>query len=190
MIEHIVVSDAGPLIALGKLDAVYLLGVLYNIVYASPIVFDETVTAGLTQSATDASLIKGSFDQKILVAAVVQHPSKLREPLKIHEGERESIQLAIQLRASEFLVDDSRARQVAAQNFSVHKLPTVIRGTLGIIYTSFQNGLLTQDQTVQLIESIKVRRDIWISAKLCDKVLRLIRTGSSPDSELPNHPTP
>ncbi len=128
MNQQIVVSDAGPLLALAKLEALDLLARLYHVVNTSPIVFDETVTQGLALNAADASLLKESFDNGILAITAVQSSNALDEPIKIHGGERESIQLAIQLRASEFLIDDSRARKVAEQNFSTQRLSTVIRG--------------------------------------------------------------
>ncbi len=177
MNDQVVVSNAGPLLALAKLEALDLLARLYRVIYTSPIVFDETVTQGLALNAPDASLLKENFDRGVLAVTGLESPTALDEPIKIHDGERESIQLAIQLHASEFLIDDSRARKVAEQNFSSRKLQTVVRGTLGIIYLSLQNGLLSQAHAIQLLESIKIRRDIWISAKLCDKVLRLIRAG-------------
>lgn len=174
--NKIVVSDAGPLLALAKLDALELFAKLYTVVHTSPIVYDETVTEGLAQNAPDASILKEYFDRGILVARPVQSPPDLQEFLKIHVGERESIQLAIQLNADEFLVDDSRARQVAEKNLSAAGLNTIVRGTLGIIYLGFQNNHLSRDHATQLLESIKNRRDIWIRADLCDQILRLIRS--------------
>jgi predicted nucleic acid-binding protein len=174
--QQIVVSDAGPLLALAKLEALDLLARLYHVVNTSPIVFDETVTQGLALNAADASLLKESFDNGILAITAVQSSNALDEPIKIHGGERESIQLAIQLRATEYLVDDSRARRIAEQNFSVALPSAIVRGTLGIIYLSFQQGYLPREHAIQLLETLKLRRDIWISTRLCDKVLRLVRT--------------
>jgi Domain of unknown function (DUF3368) len=54
---------------------------------------------------------------------------------------------------------------------------------LGIIYLSFQQGYLPRERAIQLLETLKLRRDIWISTRLCDKVLRLVRT------QQPNSPT-
>lgn len=174
--NKIVVSDAGPLLALAKLDAIELLNKLYGVVHTCPTVFDETVTDGLAQNAPDALLLQEYFNRTVLVTETVQSPSEFQEFLKIHAGERESIQLAIQLDADEFLVDDSRARQVAEKNLSAAGLNTLVRGTLGIIYLGFQNNHLSRDHAIQLLESIKNRRDIWIRADLCDQILRLIRS--------------
>lgn len=184
MSNRIVVADAGPLLALAKLDALDLLANLYGVVYTSPIGFKETVTEGLAQGAFDAPLLKEYFDRNILLINSVQSPPLLEEPFKIHMGERENIQLAIQLHASEFLVDDLHARKVAEQDFAAAKLPTIVRGTLGIIYLSFQQSYLPRERAIQLLETIELRRDIWISAGLCVKVLQLIR------AQPPNSPTP
>lgn len=169
------VSDAGPLLALAKLEALDLLAQLYNVVYVSPIVFQETVVAGLAQDAPDALLLQKYFDRGIFKSEPVQSPSSLNESLKIHKGERESIQLALQLRIPEFLVDDARARRVAEQNFASVQSKITVRGTLGVIFLNFQKRSLSRDRAVHLIETIKLRRDIWISAELCERVLHLIR---------------
>lgn len=175
MSEASAVSDAGPLLALAKLEALDLLAQLYNVVYVSPIVSQETVVAGLAQDAPDALLLQGYFDHGIFKSKSVQSPSSLNESLKIHKGERESIQLALQLRIPEFLVDDARARRVAEQNFASVQSKIAVRGTLGVIFLNFQKGSLSRDRAVHLIETIKLRRDIWISAELCEQVLHLIR---------------
>ena len=176
MSNSIVVSDAGPLMALAKLNALDLLAKLYTVVYASPIVYREIVTEGLAQNAADAPLLENYFDRRILLIKPLQSAPTFSGAIKIQNGERESIQLAIHLPADEFLIDDSRARQVAEQNFLAHRLPTIVRGTLGIIYLGFQQGHITRERAIQLLETIKTRRDIWIHPKLCDKVLRLMRT--------------
>lgn len=174
MSNPIVVSDAGPLMALAKLNVLDLLSKLYIVVYTSPSVYDETVTEGLAQNASDAPLLKDYFDRRILKIESVESPPPLQEPIKIQAGERESIRLAIQLGATDYLVDDSRARQVAEKNFAITQLDTVVRGTLGIIYLGFQNNYLSRDRAIQLLESIKNRRDIWIRAELCDRVRQLL----------------
>jgi predicted nucleic acid-binding protein len=49
-----VVSNAGPLIALAKLNLLYLLKELYGHVYIPRSVYDETVTEGMRQGHEDA----------------------------------------------------------------------------------------------------------------------------------------
>lgn len=72
MSEQIVVTDAGPLLALAKLDALELLARLYGVVHTTPIVFDETVTEGMAQGASDASLLNRYFDRSVLIVRTTQ----------------------------------------------------------------------------------------------------------------------
>jgi predicted nucleic acid-binding protein len=47
----IVLSNAGPLIALGKLNRLELLAALYHDVQITSVVYDEVVTQGLARGA-------------------------------------------------------------------------------------------------------------------------------------------
>jgi predicted nucleic acid-binding protein len=59
-----VVSNAGPLIALGKLGHLELLIKLYGKVIVSPEVYNEVVVRGITSGAPDAVAAKFFFDHK------------------------------------------------------------------------------------------------------------------------------
>ena len=54
----IAVADAGPLMALAKINSLDLLSRLYSQVYLTPSVYAETVTAGYVVNAADAVLIE------------------------------------------------------------------------------------------------------------------------------------
>ena len=56
-----VVSNAGPLIALGKLGRLDILQSLYQTVIVPQQVYDETVTTGIALGAPDAQLISEYF---------------------------------------------------------------------------------------------------------------------------------
>ncbi len=47
----IVLANAGPLIALGKLNRLDLLADLYHDIQITPVVYDEVVTQGLARGA-------------------------------------------------------------------------------------------------------------------------------------------
>lgn len=173
----IVVSNAGPLIALAKINALNLLSELYGHIYTVESVYQETVTEGLELGAPDAPLIQHFYEQGILEIKPLeaQPPPLPSQPKKIHPAEYESIQLAFQLKADLLLLDDWDARQVAEANFETLKAKTVIKGTLGLIVTACQEQIITPTQAIELLEAIKLRRDIWISAKLCNQVIRALQ---------------
>jgi hypothetical protein len=176
----IVVSDAGPLIALAKLNALDLIAGLYGRVYTSQSVYDETVTKGLALGADDASELQLAYRRGLLEVSSVdtrQSPT-LTLPKLIHAGELDSILLALQLQADLLLIDDWHARQIAEANFRQLNAMASVKGTLGIIVTACQNRILSLQQAIELLEAIKFRRDIWISAELCDRVIDTVRTMS------------
>lgn len=173
----IVVSNAGPLIALAKINALNLLTELYGRIYTVESVYHETVTEGLKLGAPDAPRIQQFYEQGILETKPLEaQPLPLpSQPKRIHPAEYESIQLTFQLKANLLLLDDWDARQVAEANFQALKTKTVIKGTLGIIVTAYQEQIITLTQAIELLEAIKLRRDIWISARLCDQVIRALQ---------------
>lgn len=58
-----VVADAGPLIALAKVDRLQALTDLYPQVFTGPTVFTETVTASLALNAADATLLGQAYNE-------------------------------------------------------------------------------------------------------------------------------
>ncbi len=173
----IVVSNAGPLIALTKIHALNLPSELYGRIYTVESVYHEAVTEGLKLGAPDAFLIRQFYKQGILeIKPLEARPLPLPcLPKKIHPAEYESIQLALQLKADLLLLDDWDARQVAEANFQALGAKTVIKGTLGTIVTACQEQIITVSQAIELLEAIKARHDIWISAKLCNQVIQVLR---------------
>jgi len=176
--SKLVVSDAGPLIALAKIRALDLLDALYPKVYITESVYQETVIEGLARSIPDAELIKAACEQKTLEIKPLDAKTapSLLLPKQIHPAERESIRLALQLKADILLLDDWDARQVAEANFKALKANTIVKGTLGVIVTACQQEIITSERAIELLQEIKSRRDIWIRAKLCDQVIRTVRS--------------
>jgi len=173
----IVVADTGPLLALAKIDALYLLEDLYGQVFIPPAVQVEAVMAGLAQGVSDAVALEAAYSRGMLQ---VRTPvSVLPVPSLLHEGERESIRLAIELDADWLLVDDLDARHAAETNFSAIGLTTRIKGTLGVIVSAFQQEQVSRETSIALVESLKSRPDIWIASVLCDRVVAVLQT--SPD---------
>lgn len=173
---EIVVSNAGPLMALAKLQALDLLKNLYGRIYTTEGVYHETVTKGLAHNAPDAFLIKKSYEQATFEVKALdpQTVPVLALLAKIHPAEHESIQLALQLKAGVLLLDDWDARRVAEANFKAFKARTVVKGTLGVIVSACERQIIGPEHAVKLLEEIKFRRDIWISAKLCDRVIQVV----------------
>lgn len=100
-----VVADSGPLIALAEIEAVYLLCELYGSVVTGPTVHTEAVTAGLAMNAADAVVLQEVYQQGALIIHIPPDVP-LPYPDLLHEGETESVRLAIELEAEWLLMDD------------------------------------------------------------------------------------
>jgi predicted nucleic acid-binding protein len=167
MANAIVVTNAGPLIALGKLNRLDLLAGLFGQVRIPRAVYEEVVLAGLARGAADARAVQLFCQQQkwpivevpdsTMVAYV---PEVILDP-----GEIEVLAFAQTVPDALVLLDDEVARAEA------RRLRLGVRGTLGILVQGYRADLLSLAQVELLIREIAVRPDIWIGAKLCEEVL-------------------
>jgi len=169
-----VVADAGPLIALAKIQALHLLRELYRPIVTGPAVYTEVVTAGLAMSAGDAEALDAAYQQGVLTVHAPALES-LPHPALLHAGEDESIRLAIELEAEWLLMDDLRARQIAQRNLTSSSLSTNVKGTLGVIVTATQSQMISSGQAVDFVEALKGRPDIWLAPSLCEAVIKTLQ---------------
>ena len=159
-----VVSNAGPLIALGKLGRLDILRRLYGTVLVAEEVYEEVVTSGVAYGAPDAYLVREYFCEGAFEKRQVEIVELGRE-----DGERATIEPALREGAEFVLIDDAVARGVAEK----HGLR--VKGTLGVLLEAVRKGVLTRDEGTLLIHQIKRRRDIWIRDSLCDLALEGLR---------------
>ena len=166
-----VLCNAGPLIALGKLNRLELLAELYGQVQIPQAVYDEAVTKGLAVGAPDARTIRLFWQAKdwpiIKVAAATlaaYQPSVILGP-----GETEMLALARTLPDVLVLLDDETARAEA------RRLKLRVHGTLGVLTQAHRSKILSFSEVELLLQEIAVRPDIWINAKLCEQVLQALR---------------
>jgi predicted nucleic acid-binding protein len=170
----IVVADAGPLIALAKIEGLGVLFDLYPQLLITPAVHQEVITAGLALNAPDAKPLQDEYQTGRIE---MRAPTLAELPIaaQLGAGEAESIRLAIELHADWLLADDLDARRAAEQSFEAAKLSTMVQGTLGIVAASCRAGHLAHEKAIELIQAIKGRPDIWISAELCDRVVAALK---------------
>ena len=166
-----VVSNAGPLMALAKLNRLSLLQKLFQEVLIPQAVYKETVIQGLTQGYPDALTLKLFLAQQGWQAIYVDHNKVNKDLLKakLDWGEIESIQLALNVKSAVLLIDDEEARTVARRQ----GLRT--KGTIGILLQTFQKNLIDFEEIEYLFTQIQARDDIWISASLCEEVLSKLK---------------
>jgi predicted nucleic acid-binding protein len=172
-----VVSDAGPLLALAKVDGLSALFRLFPQILIPPAVHEETVVAGQRLGAPDAVLLEACCNDRRLDLAVPSSPSF---PLLqgLGRGEEESIRLAIERRAEWLLIDDYDARQAALSSFRAAGVGTGIKGTLGVLVSAHQKGHLSQREAIERVNALSQRLDVWISQDLCRHVIEILGRSS------------
>lgn len=166
-----VLCNAGPLIALGKLNRLEVLSELYGEVQIPRAVYDEVVISGLTKGASDAMTV--SLFLRHREWPIIDVPPALLASYKasviLDAGEKAVLALAQTMDFPLVLLDDEVARSEA------RRLGLQLRGTLGVLVKACQEKILTLEQIELLMHEISARRDIWISSKLCEQVLSELR---------------
>lgn len=162
--KPVVVSDAGPLIALAKLNLLGLLPQIFSTVYIPKTVFKE---ATKNQQREDAQRI-ASFESTQL-KIVDELDNTFSESLKIllDDGEIQSLAHAKALTCG-VLMDEKRGRQVAIQ----HEIPII--GVIGVLLQAKHKGLIAEVKMyLQMLQDVDYR----LSDALLDKALRQARKG-------------
>jgi hypothetical protein len=130
----VVLSNSTPLIYLAKMGELNLLRSLFTEVIAADKVYEEVVVQGAGKPGADevqnADWIKR---QSVSDRTAVQ---KLRDDDLLDAGESETLVLATEIKAALVLLDDRKARRVAAK-MKVKKI-----GTIAIILMAYRKGLI------------------------------------------------
>ena len=167
----IAICNAGPLIALGKLNRLELLTELFGQVRIPRAVYTEAVTQGLALGMPDARTIRIFWQTKgwpiIEVSAATL--AAYKPPVILDPGETAVLALAQTLSDALVLLDDETAR-AEARRLKLH-----VQGTLGVLAQAYRAGVLSFPEVELLLQEVAARPDIWISAKLCELVLQALR---------------
>ena len=132
----IVVADAGPLIALSRIDRLALLNALYGPVAVPAAVFSELRVDSDRPGARalSAAFARGAIESRPL--ATGSEDALARMSRALDPGEASAILLAEQLQARFLLMDERRGRQVAR----ARGIPVV--GVAGVLLAAKRSGFL------------------------------------------------
>lgn len=167
-----VITNAGPLMALGKLNRLGLLYDLFETVQMPQAVYTEVVSQGLRYGEPDARLVRRFWRDKNW--PIVQPTPEQKQAITLHAelglGEQEVLALANAQRSAIALMDDKLAR-TEARRLNIH-----VYGTLGIIIQAYRKQIIPFTEVSLTIEEIIQRPDIWISQELCHIVLDQLKS--------------
>jgi predicted nucleic acid-binding protein len=156
------------LIAFGKLKRLDLLIALFEHLIIPPEVEREVrvgVQRGFQHSLEIAALMESG---KIEVLASL--PAALDFQRRINLGEIGAIRLALRERADLVLIDDRDARNEA------ERLGLQVKGTIGVILSANRHRLISNSDTIALLETIRENPDIWIGRKIVEEAIVEMRS--------------
>ena len=194
-----VVSNAGPLIVLAKLNLLHLLKELFGEVHFSHSVFDEVVIEGMRQGYVDAVTAKLFLEQVGWKPTEVPTPlstilkSKVEDAniskgeaaegkilpgdLHLDRGEQDTIALAFTLKSDLVLMDESYGREIA------RSLGIGVRGSLSILIEAYRKEIISLDQLRLCFAELARREDIWISRALIERLKKVVLEGKDPQEK-------
>ena len=161
----VVVANAGPLMALAKLNLLHLLKQLYGSVHFPRSVYDEVVVQGMQGGHEDAHTLHRFLSKEGWSPTDVSDLPEALAGAALDRGERDSIALALS-QAGLLLMDEERGRAAASQ------LDVPVHGTLGVLIQAYHGGLITADQLRFYFGQIEEHSDIWISSILVRRLAR------------------
>jgi predicted nucleic acid-binding protein len=151
-----IVSNTGPLISLEKLSQGYdFIRQLYDKLIISSVVLEE-VAAG--QFATPGDYLQHYGTRDLIEVRTVSQPRELPEAERLHEGETQAIQLALELQLP-LLIEETAGRRVA-QSVGIQ-----ISGIAGQILKAFRQGIISateaQTKLSELLRAGRINRKIY-----------------------------
>jgi predicted nucleic acid-binding protein len=161
-VTGIVVSDAGPLIALGRIEHLNLLKQLYQNVLIPPAVHSELRCGSDLPGAT--ALQQAINDGWIGVQSVPRAKELSELRLILDAGESQAIVLAELVHCRFLLMDERRGRQVAK------KRGLTVIGIAGVLLAAKSGGLI---DTVSPVVNMLSKEGYRLSNSLIAEILKI-----------------
>ncbi|GCC11295.1 hypothetical protein IPdc08_01346 [archaeon] len=164
-----IVSNSTPLIGLARLNRLHLLKEFFVEVCIPEEVYREVVTRGKEEKYPDAFMVEETVKEGWIIVKKASEMKRLEE-YGIDKGEVEVISLALNLKCSEILVDQSHARFVA------EVMGLIPEGTIFVLLKALRNGILSFDDYLKDMETLvktgfRMSGDVYIEAVRLGKKL-------------------
>ena len=157
----VIVSNAGPIIALARIGELDLLK-QFKRIYISNEVYEQVVVKG--EGKPGSTEVKGSdwfITKEVKNTLAVESLT-----IELEKGEAETIIMALELNADLVLIDESIARDIAKSR------GLEVIGTVGILARAYEKGVI-KDLKASL-DDLRSKK-VWISEKVCNRVLNGIK---------------
>lgn len=158
MPEGPIVCDTGPLIALSLIDQLDTLRSLYHRVLVPRVVLDEVTAGGVDRPGASAILAADWLEP---VEDVTPDPLLAEE---LGPGEAAVIAAAYELHARLVLLDERKARRIAARTYGLR-----VKGSAGLLVAAKRVGLIAEVRP--LLDSM-VRKGYFLSQRLVDRAAK------------------
>ena len=158
----IVVSDTSPLISLAVVGYLDVLRSLYGQVIIPEVVYQEIM--GGVPGLPGALEIQGL---EWIISHPVQNDVVVRALQgELDPGEAEAIALAVELQADLILIDERRARAIAA------RLGLNVVGVLGVLVEAKHRALVPLLKPI--LDALITQAGFWVSQQLYERVLDVV----------------
>ncbi|HDZ19315.1 hypothetical protein LCGC14_0844860 [marine sediment metagenome] len=146
----VAVSNSGPLIHLTIVGLLELVFKLYDVILIPQSVYNEIVVKGKEEGHSDAIILEQAISNEKIKVEKVKSDTKKISTSKLHQGEINTILLALQSEVEIILLDDEEARIFA------RKLKIKVKGTLGILIELFKQKFLKLEEALKYLKKINI----------------------------------
>jgi len=160
-----IISDSTPLIYLAKIGKLPLLKEFFGEVLIVEEVKREVVDRGKEHGSPDAFAVEKALDEGWVRVERAKRMERLEE-FGIHEGEAETISLAIHLKEKKVLVDQTHAR-LAAKALELRPV-----GTIYVLLMALRRGFIDRGEYLKALEDL-VRAGFRMSDEVYLEAVRL-----------------
>lgn len=157
----IIVSDASPIIFLLKLKRLDILWSLYK----TKILLPKEVHDEICKKLENYELSYLNSLNNLFETVTVEGSLNIT---KLDEGENKVIFIAKNKKAELVIIDDKQARVICEQ------MGLKVIGTIGILYKSLKEEILTQQEFISLIDDLIQKYNFRISIELYNSIMREI----------------
>jgi len=140
-----VVSNTGPLISLEKLSGGYdLMRRLYATVIVPPTVIEELASHGFSRPQ---DYLRHFGIEDVIQIRQASLAQRVPEPERLHDAERDAIQLALELRLP-LLIEETIGRR-AAQTLGIH-----VSGIAGQVLRAAREGIIAHAEAYRCLDEL------------------------------------